>query len=220
MRKLIVILVVGGVLLGADVAAKSYAEGLVAQRIESNLRGQVTADADIDSFPFVGRLLVAGSAGDVHARVNGVSAGRLEFSVVKVSLLGVEVDRDLLLRREVSVTDIESGRAVLELGPSELSSALGVPVEINDNAVEVRVAGQTVEARPSADAETLRLTVDPLPALSVPMPEISVAPCAGDVDDVEVTGNRVRIVCTFEEVPRALVRAAGSRPSDGERTGR
>lgn len=211
MRKLIVLLVLAGGLVGADFAAKSYAEGRVADRIESGLRGQVQAEADIDSFPFLGRLLLASSAGDVHARVTGVTAGpRLRFSVVRVALREVQVDRDLLFQKQVSITDIDSGTAVLEVGAEELSTALDVPVEMRGGVVEATVGGRPVRARVSIEAGSLRLAVDPLPALSVPVPRTALAPCDGDA---EVVGDRLRITCTFEEVPPALVRAARTRPT-------
>lgn len=210
MRKLLVLLVVAGALAGADVAAKSYAEGRLEERFEAGLQGQVQVEADIESFPFLGRLFLASSAGDVHARVTGLTAGsRLRFSVAQVSLRGVQVDRGLLFERQVSVTDIDSGTAALELGASELSAALGVATEIRDGAVEVTMAGRTVRAVRATVADgDLRLTVDPLPAVSVPLPRTSIAPCDGTA---EVVGDRLRITCTFEEVPPALVRGSQRR---------
>ncbi len=140
-----------GLLLVADIAARTFAEGKIASRMESAARGDAEADADIDSFPFLGRLLAAGSAGDVHIRMTNVPAQRITYSALEIDLSGVKVDRDLLFQRQVEVTDIDTGTVAVELTAPALSRALGVPVEIGAGAVEVTMQGRKVPARASAD---------------------------------------------------------------------
>jgi hypothetical protein len=216
-RKLVVLAVLAGLLVVADIAARAFAEGKIASRMESATRGEADADADIDSFPFLGRLLATGSAGDVHIRMTNVPAQRIAYSALEIDLSGVKVDRDLLLQREVEVTDIDEGTLAVELTAPALSRALGIPVEIRAGAVEVTVQGRKVPARASiTGGDALQLTVDPLPGQRIPIPRSPLVPC---VSRAEVRGDRVRISCTFEEVPEPLVRAAtpgargGARPA-------
>lgn len=210
MRKLIVLAVLAGLLLVADIAARAFAEGKIASRMESAARGEADADADIDSFPFLGRLLAAGSAGDVRIRMTNVPAQRIAYSALEIDLSGVKVDRDLLFQRQVEVTDIDTGTVAVELTAPALSRALGVPVEVRAGTVEVTVRGQKVPARASvAGGDALQLTADPLPAQRIPIPRSPLVPC---VRRAEVRGDRVRVSCTFEEVPEPLVRAATPAP--------
>lgn len=205
MRKLILLAVVSGGLFAGDLAAKSYVEGKVADRFEAAVAGDQRADVTIRSFPFVARLLLNGSAGDMRAHLTVVEAGGLRLSDVQIDLDGVRVDRDQLRQREVEVRSIESGTVTAHLRAEAISEVLRVPVEIRDGKVEATVAGQTVTAEASAVENRLRLAVGVLPTLTVPIPKSSVVPCA---TSGEVLEDRIRLTCRLDEVPPALVRAA------------
>lgn len=109
MRKLLVLLVIAGALGGAEVASKAYAESKIETTIEARTPGQQDPSVTIDSFPFLGRLLVSGTVGDVRMRANAVAAGPVTIDNVELELEGVRVDRDLLLQQDVKLREIDSG---------------------------------------------------------------------------------------------------------------
>ena len=116
MRRLLIVLVVvlvvlGILLVGADFAAKAYATNQLRDRAEAAVRAATSSSASITSFPFLGRLLIAGSVQEVRVQVGPAAAGRLTFASVAVDLHDVHVDRNRLIRqREVRLTGIGQER--------------------------------------------------------------------------------------------------------------
>ena len=131
MKKLLFLLVVGGALLGAEFASKTYAESKMEAVIEDRTPGRQDPRVTIDSFPFLGRLLVSGTVGDVHMRAGAVPAGPFQLDQVELELEGVRVDRDLLLQRQVKLRTIDAGVIRLFL-PRALPVAARVPVPQSD----------------------------------------------------------------------------------------
>ncbi len=125
MKKLVLLIVLGGALVGAEVGSKAYAESKMEQVIEDRTPGQQDPRVEISSFPFLGRLLVSGTVGDVRMRANAVQAGPLTLDNVELELTGVRVDRDLLMQQEVKLREIDSG--IIRL---HLDQPLGVPVPV------------------------------------------------------------------------------------------
>jgi hypothetical protein len=109
MKKLLLLAVVGAALGGAEFGSKAYAEAQIAEVIEDRTPGQQDPSVDIDSFPFLGRLLVSGAVGDISVRAHTVRAGPVEFDNLELELEGVRVDRDLLLQRQVKLREIDAG---------------------------------------------------------------------------------------------------------------
>lgn len=118
MKKLALLIVLGGALVGAEVGSKAYAESKMEQVIEDRTPGQQDPRVEISSFPFLGRLLVSGTVGDVRMRANAVQAGPVTLDNVELELTGVRVDRDLLMQQEVKLREIDSGIIRLHLDRS------------------------------------------------------------------------------------------------------
>src|SRR3954454_2757630 len=148
MRKLVIALGILLVLLIiGDFVAKAYAEGQLRDRAENAVRGDNSASASITSFPFVARLLVAGSVQEVHARVEPVAAGRVTFKSVSVDLHDVHVDRnELINNQKARLTGLGSGTVTAELTDAEISRLAGTRVTFHPGRVTVSAAGIDVAA--------------------------------------------------------------------------
>ena len=207
MKKLIVLGVVVSLLGLLDVAAKGWAEGKLEERARAEVGADVTTTADIDSFPFIGKLLLTGNAGDVEIVMNDVDVQRVHFSKLEVELFEVKLDRNKALSGDAEVTDIDRGVITMTFTAADLSRAVSLPVRIDDGKVTVEVRGANVDATPQATAEgSLRLQVAGLPAVNVPIPRTRLVSCA--VDKVEVDDGELKASCTVNEIPPALLRAA------------
>jgi hypothetical protein len=211
------ILLMGGagvVALGVvgDLAAKGFAEGKIAERAEAAAGEKASASADIDSFPFVLRLLTSGSAGDISLHVEHVATSTLELARVDLDLEGVQLDRGKLLSdRRAEVTDIDQGTITVGIDAEAVARALGgLPVTIRGNTVSVQVAGRTVTADVTvAAAGSIRVGVPRGPSATIGIPKTDLISCAGRTLSFE--DDELRVSCTITEVPPALLRAAQQR---------
>src|SRR5437870_204039 len=98
-RKVLVVLliVVVGMLVVADFGARAAVENQLEHRLEHDVPGPSSASVTIDSFPFLGRLLVTGQLSTLHAEVSNIEAGPLRLSKVTVDLHDVHINREALL---------------------------------------------------------------------------------------------------------------------------
>ena len=195
-------------LAGSDVASRYLAEN----RIEAKARAEVpeagSIEANIDSFPFLARLLVAGSAGDVDLRLDRVPTQAAQLTTVDVKLRDVKLDRDALFSRQVSVNSIESGTVSAELDAASLSRALGRQVTVGNGEVRSKVGPVNLSARPAVGNDgALVLRLGPL-RLTVALPRSKVLAC--DATRVAVVGDRVRLSCEVDDVPPAVRRRLAS----------
>ncbi|HVF74843.1 MAG TPA: LmeA family phospholipid-binding protein [Acidimicrobiales bacterium] len=192
-----------------DVAAKRMAEQKLAERAEASAGGQAEATADVDSFPFVLKLLARGSAGDISIHVTDVTASQLEFTSVDLDLRGVKLDKGKLLAdRRPEVTDIDTGTLTIRIAAAAISKALrGLPVTISDGRVEVEVAGQVRTADVTlAAGGALRIGVPRGPSVTVQVPRTALGSC--DATALNVDNDMIRLSCTMTEIPPALLAAA------------
>ena len=188
MRKLfglaLVVFVLG---LVADLGLKAMAES----QIETTARREApdaSADAAIPVFPFLPPLLLAGKVDEVSVHMANVEAGATVFERLDFDLRGVEISRRALLDdREVQLVGIDRGTvtAVVSLP----SAVRGVPV----SGLTARVADRTIVVSGPGGI-----------SVRLPMPRASLVPCEGTAT---LVGSRVRISCTIEEIPPALVEA-------------
>lgn len=213
MRKLIVLGVVLGLLAVVDVSAKSMAEAKLEERTAAGL-GDTRVQAEIRSLPFIPRLLLTNKVSEVRFRLEDVQAGGLTLPSVVVDLQGVEIDGDRLRsKREVRLVDIARGRVTMDLTQQLLSDTLKRQITITGGKVEVNVAGRLVGAAPSVQEGKLILRVDgPVPPLVLPIPRSDLIPCIGSVG---VLAGRLRVSCTLDEIPPALVQAASTAAAGG-----
>ena len=211
------ILLIGGasvVALGVvgDLAAKGYVEDKIAEKAEEAVGGKAHATAEIDSFPFVLRLLSSGSGGDVSLHVEDVATPTIDLARVHLDLEGVELDRAKLLSdRRAEVTKIDRGTVTVGIDADAVSKALGgLPVTIRGNTVEVRVAGRVVTADVTvASAGSIRVGVPRGPSATIGIPKTDLISCEGQALSFE--DDELRVSCTITEVPPVLLRAVQQR---------
>ena len=192
-----------------DMAAKGMAEDKIAERAEASVGGRATATADVDSFPFVLKLLGSGSAGDISLHVTDVATATLSFASVDVQLSGVVLDKGKLLgQRKAVVTDIDSGTLTLGIDAAQVSKALrNAPVTITGGRVEVQVAGQARAADVTLGAGgSIRVSVPSGPSVNIAVPRTALGQC--EASALRVDDDRIELSCTFDEVPPALLAVA------------
>ena len=204
MRKLVVVLgVVAAVLVVGDVAARRVAEGRVEERARTEAREARSVDARIGSFPFLPRLLLAGSVPEVDVHLVEVTSGPLDLAAVDVDLRGVRLDRGALFSGVAELQGIDGGTVTVDLDAAAISRALRLPVSIGGGALRVRFRGLEVSARPEAGEDgSLVLRASRLPALRVSLTRSRLVSCAAA--RATVVGDRVRLACDVTEVPPAL----------------
>ena len=196
--------VVVALLVVGDFVVRGLAEGQLADRARAAVPGATGADAEIRSFPFVGRLLVNGSVPDVRVRVDHVGAGPLAFTFVQVELHGVHLDRNRLFRdRKVRITSLDSGTATAELSDSELSRVLGVRVSSHGGRLTVTTGKVTAPGQVEARAGVLTITAARVPLLRIRIPNAPLLSCPPE--DVTVVDGGVRVSCTISRIPPELV---------------
>lgn len=204
MKKLVVLASLAGLFLVADVSAKAFAESKIEERTRASLPGAEVA-ADIRAFPFLPRLLLAGSVKEVDFTLDKVG-GSTTVPLIRLDLHGVELDRDLLLKeRRAELVGIDRGTAAVEITAAQLTQAAGRDVQIGGGQVTVSVAGRFVGASVAVEGGQLVLRTDGLPDLSVSVPRSDLVPCA---TNATVLSGRVRVSCSIEEIPPGLVAAA------------
>ena len=195
--------IIAVVLVVGDLVAKAYAAGQLRDRAQRAVHGATSASASISSFPFTGRLLVAGQVQNVHVRVGPVAAGRVTFSSVSVALHDVHVDRDRLINdRQVRLTGLGSGTVTAELTDAEVSRLAGTRVTFGPGRVTVSAAGVDVAATVQVSNGSLSFGGLRLP-IKFRVPHAPLFPC--DATSAVVKQGAVDLSCTVHQVPPELV---------------
>ena len=204
MRKLLIgLAIVVVVLVAGDFVAKAYASSQLRDRAQRAVRGATSASSSISSFPFTGRLLVAGQVQNVHVRVSPVAAGRVTFSSVSVDLHDVHVDRNRLINdQQVQLTSLGSGTVTAELSDVEVSRLAGTPITFRPGRVTVSAAGVDVAASVQATDGSLSFGGLRLP-IRFRVPRAPLFPC--DATRAVVKQGAVDLSCTVHDVPPELV---------------
>lgn len=201
------VVAIGG---AVDVWAKGMAADKIAERAEAAAGGQAEASADIDSVPFLLKLLTSGDAGDISVTVEDVTTAQVDLARVTLDLRGVRLDKGRLLSdRKAEVTDIGSGTLTVRFDANAVTKALGgrVPITVQDGRVQATVAGRTITAEVRmATPRAVLVSVAGVGEATIPVPQTSLVSCPSG--DVAVDGDEIRVSCTLEEVPPALLRAA------------
>ncbi|MDP8929997.1 MAG: DUF2993 domain-containing protein [Actinomycetota bacterium] len=198
-----IVLVVSVVALaaGVELVAPSVVEARIEERVRERTRDVAGVSADVDSFPIVARLLTTGRIRHMTLTLDQLVRQRVTFATVRFSVEGLELDRDVLLRRqEVELRDIETGMLTAELTAAVISNLVGAPVELRPGQVSVTLGGTTVTAQPEIRDRTLRLSGRRATALRVTLPE-ELATCT---PDVEVQLGRMVLSCRIQELPSLL----------------
>jgi hypothetical protein len=201
------IVVLLAALVGFDLYARGYAQDQLARRIAVAFPGTHNVSASISSFPFLGRLAVAGEVSALSAHAGPVTEGRITFDSIDASLKGVRLDRTELVRnRRLQLLGLRSGRVSAVVTSAELSQALGgVPVTLLPGHVTVVVRGIPATASVALVNNELRLQPVGLALITVQIPTNSLLPCAADVT---VGSGRLTVTCVVTRVPDALLQTA------------
>jgi hypothetical protein len=209
-RLLIVIAILVGVEIVGDYAARAWAEGQITSRAEAELQSSVRVDSHIRAFPFLLPLFASGRVSEVDGRFEKVPAGALTLDVIEVTLHGVRLDRDKIVKGEVRLLAIRDGTVSAEIFASTLSKLLHVPIKIKGGEVHATIAGQTVTGAVRIANNRLSLGLPGVGAVSIPKTRL--LPCA---TSVTLLANRVRVSCTINKVPPGLIGAANAGINSG-----
>jgi hypothetical protein len=202
-RLLIALAIVLGVLVLGDFVAKAWATSQLRDRAERAVRGATSSSASITSFPFTGRLLLAGSVPKVDVRVGPVVAGRVTFASVSVDLHDVHVDRNRLINdQQVQLTGLGSGTVTAELTDAEVSRLAGTRVTFAPGRVTVSAAGVDVAASVQVTNGSMSFGGLRLP-IQLRIPRAPLFPC--DATSAVVKEGAVDLSCTVHDVPPELV---------------
>lgn len=202
MRKLLALVVLAGLLLGLDQGARVFAEGKIEDRARAEVPEADSVEAEISSFPFLGRLLVTSSVPKIRVQVGEAPLRGALVADIDIELRDVQLQRDELFRGKVKLEDIDAGSVAVEIDAAALSRVVDVPVTIGGGSVRVEVAGRTVTATPEVRGGSLVLRLAGLPALTVPVARTSLASCTAV--EVAVEGDSVRLTCDVDELPPGL----------------
>ena len=194
--------------MAADVGVRTVAEDQLRDRVELAAEAAGGTTAEIESFPFLARLLLSGDLSRIRVSAADVTVEGLTFARVALDLSEVTLDRDRLLsERKVVLQDLDHGTATAEVTQDQLSERLGVAVTLEDGRARVRVGGQTLTATASVTDNTLRLSVAGFSVPGLRIPRLPLLPC---VADAVIQPGRVRLSCSVDQVPAELL----GRPLD------
>ena len=199
--------IVALLLVAGDQVARSIVEARVEERARREVPGARSLDVAIDSFPFLPRLLAAGSVAGVKVQAEQVPGRVVDLTSAEVRLEDVELDRNALFSGETRLDDIRRGTVTVELDSSSLSRAARVPVTVSGGQIRATVSRLQVTVRPEIARDgSLVLRAGSTP-LRVRLARTRLLSC--NATRVEVVGDRVRLSCDLDGVPPALGRALG-----------
>lgn len=217
-KKLVVLAVLSGVVLVADVAARSWAEAKLAEQAAAYYPPSSASSASIHSFPFLGRLLVGGDVPGVSLRMENLRSEILTVRRLELDLSDVKVDRGELVAGRVQVLDVGAGRVEALVDGASLARTVGLDLRFADGEVEIHttVRGVDVFARGRVTLEGNRLRIEPtsvqglgLPATALTVtyeiPGAELLPCQAEVRPVP---EGVLVACGFDDVPPVLLQGA------------
>jgi DUF2993 family protein len=181
-RKILVSLVVLAVLLvGADFAARAYAESRVADRLRTSLRLADSPRVTFGGFPFLTQL-AAGSLSSVSLAAGRLTAGGVAFSHVSLTVHAVRFDVGDLLAGRAAAIHADTGDGTAAMSAEDATRALGAGAQdvtvsfVGDHAVIHSPQLGDVRATVAVSGDTLRVrALDPadvLPPLTLSLPAL------------------------------------------------
>jgi hypothetical protein len=199
---LIAVVVVGA--LAADVVLKNRAETELAAEVGRRVPGTTGVEADISSFPFVGRLLVSGTVPKVVVTAQHADSGSIGLSDVRVVVEDVEMDSRAARDGRAVVRTIGAGSVQADLRANEINPFLprGYQVDLQEGKAVVRGPGAALAQFVTTPQGAIQLRVADRALVDLPFPKTDLLPCAPAA--AFVTG-AVRLTCSFDEVPPLLL---------------
>ena len=209
---LTLLLVIGAVAAGADVAGRLYAEHLIADRTKASTGAQGSS-ASISSFPFLYDLLVDGNARRVKVDLRGVPIGPLRIDRIDVDARGVHIDAGYLIdHRKVRIKSIDSADASLTLSASSLSAATGLPISVSGVTVTALVAGASLPVTVGiSDGHDLTIDVQGRRTFTFDLDRSPIVPPCGL--QITTASDGLTLDCHVAPVPPPVVAAISARTS-------
>jgi hypothetical protein len=207
-RKLVIAALVMALLLALDQVAKSYAQSTVASAVEARVQGVSEVDADIDSFPFLGRLLVSGTVSELDLAFTDVKGHGIDVARLRIAATGIELDRGVLFgERHARIRDVDTVSARATITEAEIRRVSGADVRLVDGEATVSAAGVRATADVDVVDGRVQMKVGSLPAISVPVPDSELLPCEVQAKVVE---RALELSCTSHELPAIVIDAVGA----------
>jgi hypothetical protein len=191
---LILAVVVVLVLVAVDFAAKIAVERVSARELrEADEIDAGGVQTSVDTFPFLGRLLLAGetsfSIGLDDVTDQGVRIDRIEFEVD-----GLVFDRGEALDRRVRIDDVDRVRATVVIDEDTITETTGVAVDLEPGSATA--AGATVAV--GLAGRDVQVAVPGLGAASFAVPSTAYLPCE---PTLAIEEDRIELSCTIDALP-------------------
>jgi hypothetical protein len=208
MRRFGVIAVLVLALLAGDAIARGVAQSAIEAGVEAKVQGVGSVRARIHSFPFTGRLLVGGRVSELDLELDEVAGHGIQVGRLVVEARGLTLDRGVLLGKgHVRLTGVDAVTVRATITEAEIRSLTHADVRLLPGRATVTVRGRTLAAAVTVAGGRIRLTVAGIPALTVPVPDAGLLPCAVGV---AVVAGAVEGSCTSDHLPQIVVDAVGS----------
>ncbi|MEM7151623.1 MAG: LmeA family phospholipid-binding protein [Myxococcota bacterium] len=200
---ILLVLVIGGVLF-ADMKVRGLAEEHAEDRITSTLTQAEGVHVTFDGFPFVLGVLATGQVEALHVKIDRVREQGLEAQDLSLDVETISIDTDALIdEQRLVVTDIGAARVQGFIADEQVSKVVGQEVHCTPGAIKAKVEGVEVQATATVKGRTVVLAA-PIPGvepLVFPLPPTDVLPCA---PQLEVLEGKFRVSCTVDEIPPRL----------------
>ena len=161
MKKIVVLLVILGLLAGADLWVKSYAEARIAAELQSSFDAEGEAEVELSGFPITVRLL-SGTIPSVELTSSSLKRQGLRFTDVRLVMQDVSFSLSELASGEMGEVTVADGRGRASLPGADLTEVFGaavdgVDISIADGVLRVRVGQFQGRAQLSLDGAELTL---------------------------------------------------------------
>jgi hypothetical protein len=178
-KLLIVVVVLGGLLVVADFAARAYAEGQAGQVLQRQLHLSKQPSVSLGGFPFLFHA-AEGRFSSIEVDATDVVAAKVRIRKVTITLHDVNFSLTGLLtggKSDVSAKDGEGNVALTADAVNAISKRRGVPVMVGFAAGKVTVQTDQLpgEAAGTISIKGRTLVVRPEgggPSFSVPLPKL------------------------------------------------
>ncbi|MBO0887235.1 MAG: hypothetical protein J2O38_07535, partial [Acidimicrobiales bacterium] len=204
----VVLAVIAAAIFGGGWWVQAKVEQRLAAYIEHRVPGSV-ARVDVNSFPFLGHLVVSGTVADVSVHLSRLSAGPINFNGVEVSSItfndvdihvhDVQLNRSQLLHRRVIIDRIRDATVTAIVRQEALDRSVGLPVTLGKGTVGI--GGLALPASIAVQARQVTITVPQLLTVSLPTPALSVLPCLGRV---VIAPGALLVSCSLHRLPPVL----------------
>ena len=162
MRKLLISLIVlGGLLVGADFGLRAYSESVVSKELQHGLDLSDRPGVSISGFPFVVHL-ASGDFPEATVQADSIRAHGVPFENVKVTLHDVTFPSSRLITQGKGTVHAKRGSGTAALTATAMTAALrsqGVPVTVKfeDSKVVLSDGVTSAEALPSVQGRGISL---------------------------------------------------------------